>query len=147
MVNLLLQHNANVNALNSVGQNPLLKALDAETYTIKTFKIVLALWKAKSDVNIQEHMITILYPNSPGVKLGGQTALMKAAQKSSRSMVDLLLKCGARNIKARDVKGKTACDYAIEAGLPNTAQLLQTVKQTKEYPQPRTKIIHQTVSW
>jgi ankyrin repeat protein len=145
IMNLLITHNADVNALNGVGQNPLLKALDALKYTPKTFAIVSTLLALESDANIQEDILIINYNNNQN-RLGGQTALIKAAQKSP-AMVELLLKHGACNISAQDAQQKRAYDYALEAGFQETAELLQSITQTKEFPKPKIRTMCDVLSW
>lgn len=145
MVNLLLDWEASVCLKNGAGQTPLLVALSADEYTQSTFKIVSILLVAASNANVQEHIIIINNSNGQH-KYGGQTALIKAAQKSP-SMVALLLEQGACNVKAQDVHKKTANDYAIEAGFVQTAMALQNTAQDKEFPQPRTLIINDMLSW
>jgi ankyrin repeat protein len=145
IMNLLITHNADINVLNKVGQNPLLRALDVKPYTLKTFAIVSILLALESDVNIQEDILIISNNNGQN-RLGGQTALIKDAQKSPE-MVTLLLKHGACNINAQDAQQKTAYDYALEAGFKETAILLHTITQTKKFPQPHTRTMHDVLSW
>lgn len=78
--------------------------------------------------------------------LGGQTALIKAAQKSPM-MVVLLIEHGACNSKAEDAHHKTASDYAIESGFIYAVQLLQSITPPVDFPQPFTRTVHDLLSW
>lgn len=67
-----------------------------------------------SDVNLQDSR--------------GATALMIAAKNNNRYLIVRLIKKGARINTIKDKKGRTAVDYAMEAGQTDLAKILMGFK-------------------
>ncbi|XP_044726605.1 putative ankyrin repeat protein RF_0381 isoform X3 [Chrysoperla carnea] len=149
IVELLLQHNADVNVKDGCGQTPLYNAIQNNR-----LEIIELLLKHEADVNVKNRFgqtplynavknyqleiteLLLKHEADVNVKnLYGRTPLYKAIKNNQLEITELLLKHKA-DINAQDVERKTPLFYAIKnENLKITKLLLDNGVNVKDYPQ------------
>ncbi|MGI4789403.1 MAG: ankyrin repeat domain-containing protein [Janthinobacterium lividum] len=100
-VEMLLDNNADVHAINNRGQTALM------------YRSWRAIWECGGDINAQS--------------ASGETALMKAVMFGDPERVGQVLAMGA-DVLLKDGEGRTALDIAVEWGLSGIAERLRGVE-------------------
>ena len=125
----MISKGALVGYKNSLGQTPIFFAAAAKNY-----ELVKLLIYSHASVNVRQigsaeaQALASLGERSDGCERSGagKTLLMFAAQKSTKQIVELLVKSGA-NEKAVDESGLNALDYALAGGEAATQSYLRSL--------------------
>jgi len=125
----MISKGALVGYKNSLGQTPIFFAAAAKNYELVKFLIY-----SHASVNVRQigsaeaQALASLGERSDGCERSGagKTLLMFAAQKSTKQIVELLVKSGA-NEKAVDESGLNALDYALAGGEVATQSYLRSL--------------------